>query len=221
MASLLSFAAQVVSLLNGMFDLLPKADARTDKLVAERAERFFFLTTRIEMSLDELVLHICDHRTEIIDFWSAVKNGKKDDISATLKDLLNSFPLPEILKLPEDDVYSLLLNRFIKQTRDEIKKMNIIAEKLKTNPKDTALLSQFCVDTSVLAVDCLQSEYERLLRFKVETTHKILGRKTTDVERKTLSENIENFKKMCEAQQRLSFENHKKVSEIEQKLRET
>jgi len=220
MSGSFSILIQVISFLKTIFDLLPKGDSKIDERITLRAERFLYLATKIEMSLTDLILHLCYNQSKIIDFLSKVKRGNSDVIQTCLKDLFCVFPLPEVLKLPEEDMYALILNRLTKELRNEIDKTNAAAEALKEDSANVKLLSQLYIYLDILTPDYLLNDYARLVQFKIETANLILGKESKVSEIKVqVDKSVRILKGMCSAHQRSSYEFNRKLSEIKEKLK--
>lgn len=206
----------VISFIKTVFDLLPK----TDKIRIERAERFFYLASKIEMSVTNLILHLSSNQKKIVDFLSVAETGNDNGIKNALKNLSSIFPLPKILELPEEDVFSLTLNRITKEIREQIEKTNAIAEALKEDSENVTLLSQLWVYLGILAAGSLLNHYAQLVRFKIEVINKVLEKEVNATEiDKRVNKSVEIVRDMYKSHQRLQYEFDKKITEIEEKLK--
>jgi hypothetical protein len=213
--------SNVVSLIKTFYDLLPKMK-KGDEVKIERAEKFFYLATKVEVNLIDLILYVYGkHNEKILEFINAVKNKEKADIiKMKVNNLLTIFPLPSVSKLPEEDSYSIIINLFTELLFIEsIEKVNSIAEALKKDPKNITLLSQLWASLTRL-VKFLMDGYEMFLRFKMESIGKILEKEIREKIDKDIKKNVENLRMLCEAYKRESDEFDRECYEIKEKLKD-
>jgi len=218
MSSIVETITSVISFIKTLFDFLPEYSEDADKQRVEKAERFLYLIQKILMSLIDLISHLSFNSRRISDFLEVTERGEKTRLKEAVAGLFPIFPLPGIVELPEDDVFSLALNLVTKDTRDFIAISNTIAENLKRDPTNVTLLSQLWVYLSLLRTGMF-GDFERLVRFQVEYVNKIMGNKVdTNETEKRVQKALENLRGLAAVHEQLSEEIAKTSSEIKQKI---
>jgi len=213
MSAIISIISSAISLIKVVFDFLPKYDKRDRR---EEAQRLFYLVEKIKMSLTDLILYFLANHKRIYEFLNVIERTENIEMENVVNVILSVFPLPTVVKLSDEDVFSLSLNLMTKDIRDNIEETNAIAENLKDEPRNITLLSRLWAHLGVLATGSLFDDYEKVARFQIEHVNKILEKEIcVDEINRNINRAVENLRKMSEAYESVSEEFDKTSSEIE------